>query len=585
MDIKKRLTKSDFKKGTILFVITIGFSIPYILLMIQIQKETLNDFTYWPLALFRIVLYSLFSPLVFIITLSIIGKYKLLAKLYTLFFVSLYFIALLIILVYFKYFGTIPYITLLSSTSMGNGYEALPILIKFVYYQLLSLHEWLIIFLLFFTLFLTFVFLRLPKTRQIKSNIKYAMLLLVVLIYYGLYEIQLYRYRDYFGSNTKWLGRTSEAVLYFGLSPVYKKLLSYNIFHKNTPLPYPGKINKENKRNDNIQRFEKANVIIIQVESLDSKAIDFRINRKLVMPFLNRLKNYSVYFKNFFAQHSGGASTDADLGMLTSLLPSPHHVGLYTADHNRIQSLVEVLEERDYTSMVMSSVTLMFHDKMSSYPKIGFDHFYDSNFYSGHAAGWYSKDLHFFDQSVPIIKSPPKPFFAYFIAHQSHGPFRNYSHSTKEEFNFDNTDFTQLEIDYLMSMHEVDRALEHFFNELLKLGILNDTILIIYGDHVGQALTDPGCLAECIPLFMYHKNLPSKVEIKAGSHIDLAPTITDLLDISEPEGWLGTSLFYNGNKTVLFNDLTVIEEKSGVLKRYVNINYQPYLEYSNSIVE
>lgn len=584
MDIRYKINRIDILKGLILFLIVVGFSIPYFILMVDMQRATLNDFTVWPLAISRILLYSLFSPLVFIITLSIVRKYKLLAILYSIIYVSSYFIALTIILIYFKYFGTIPQITLLNSMNMGST-EAFSILMRLVFDQLLGFQERLIIILLFLTIILTYMYLRLAKTEEIKGYIKFSMLLLVLLMYLGLYEIQIYRYKNYFASNTRWLGRTSEAVLYFGLTPVYKKLLTYKMFHKNAPLPYPGKIDKENKRNDKIPRFKGANVIIVQVESLDSKAVDLHVNGKPVMPFLHGLKNRSVYFENFFAQHSGGASTDADLSMLTSLLPVPGQVGLYTANRNLVKSLVKVLQQRAYKSIVMSSVSFVFQDKTASYPKLGFDHFYDSNFYTGKATGWYSKDVDFFDQSVPIIRNTSKPFFAYLLTHQSHGPFENYSDSTRKDFNFENTDFSKLEIDYLVSMNEVDRALEHFFYKILKSDILNNTILIIYGDHSGHALRDPDCLAECVPLFIYHKNLPPKVETIVGSHLDLAPTVLDLLDIPEPVGWLGASLFSEGNKVVLLNDLTSVEVIGGVLKRHLATEYQPYLEYSNSLVE
>jgi lipoteichoic acid synthase len=584
MNIKYKINKMDVVKGFVVFLIVVGFSIPYSILMIDIQKATVDDFTVWPLAISRILLYSLFSPLVFIITLSIVRKYKLPAILYSIVYVSSYFIGLLIILIYFKYFDTIPQITLLNSMNMGST-QALSILINLIYGQLLGFQEWFIIILLFLTITLIYTYLRLAKTREIKGYIKFSVLLIVLLMYYGLYEIQIYRYRNYFGSNTRWLGRTSEAVLYFGLTPVYKKLFTYKMFHKNAPLPYPGKIDKGNKRNDHIPRFKGANVIIVQVESLDSKAVDLRVNGKPVMPFLHGLKNRSVYFENFFAQHSGGASTDADLSMLTSLLPVPGQVGLYTVNRNLIKSLVKVLGRRGYKSIVMSSVSFVFQDKTASYPKIGFDHFYDSNFYTGKATGWYSKDVDFFDQSVPIIRNTSKPFFAYLLTHQSHGPFKNYSDSTRKDFNFENTDFSKLEIDYLMSMNEVDRAIEHFFYKILKSDILDNTILIIYGDHSGHALRDPDCLAECVPLFIYHKNLPPKVETEVGSHLDLAPTLLDLLDIPEPAGWLGTSLFSEGKKVVLLNDLTSVEVIDGVLKRHVATEYQPYLEYSNSLVE
>ena len=577
------LNKPDVTKGFILLLIVVGFSIPYSSLIVEIQRDIFDIKVHWPLAIIKILVFSLFAPLAFIISLSIIKRYKLLAKVYALLYVGLYFIALLIITIYYKYFGTILNFMILDSTNLGSISESVSILGKQVYFQLLGAQEWLIIFLLIISVCLTYIYLRLPNTRKINGYMKAIMLIFVILVYYGLNEVQILRHQH--NMHEKLIGRNAEAVLYFGFLPVYKKLISYEISNKRRVVPFPGKINGQNKRSNKIPRFKGANIIVIQVESLDSQAIDYKVNGKLVMPFLRKFKNQSVYFKNFFAQHSGGGSSDADLSTLTSLLPVPNHVGLYTADYDRIQSLVEVLEERGYTSLAMSPVSFVFHDKTSSYPRIGFDFFYGSEFYTGQASGWYAKDWQFYDQSVDTIKNSPKPFFAYLVTIQSHGPFKNYSETTKAKFNFDNTDLSELEFNYLLSVHEVDQALERFFNEILESGLLDNTILLIYGDHVGRALDRPGCLAECISLFIYHKNLPASVETKVGSHVDIAPTIVDLLDVSEPVGWLGTSLFYEGRKTVLFNDLTAIEFSNGVLQKKVATEYRHFLEYSNSIVE
>jgi len=577
------LNKPDVTKGFILLLIVVGFSIPYSSLIVEIQRDIFDIKVHWPLAIIKILVFSLFAPLAFIISLSIIKRYKLLAKVYALLYVGLYFIALLIITIYYKYFGTILNFMILDSTNLGSISESVSILGKQVYFQLLGAQEWLIIFLLIISVCLTYIYLRLPNTRKINGYMKAIMLIFVILVYYGLNEVQILRHQH--NMHEKLIGRNAEAVLYFGFLPVYKKLISYEISNKRKVVPFPGKINGQNKRSNKIPRFKGANIIVIQVESLDSQAIDYKVNGKLVMPFLHKFKNQTVYFKNFFAQHSGGGSSDADLSTLTSLLPVTNHVGLYTADYDRIQSLVEVLEERGYTSLAMSPVSFVFHDKTSSYPRIGFDFFYGSEFYTGQASGWYAKDWQFYDQSVNTIKNSPQPFFAYLVTIQSHGPFKNYSETTKAKFNFDNTDLSELEINYLLSVHEVDQALERFFNEILESGLLDNTILVIYGDHVGKALDRPGCLAECIPLFIFHKNLPASIETKVGSHLDIAPTTLDLLDVSEPVGWLGTSLFYEGRKTVLFNDLTAIEFSNGVLQKKVATEYRHILEYSNSIVE
>ncbi len=580
-----RLSKSGAIKGFILLLIVVSFSIPYSSLMVEIQKDIFDIKAHWPLAIVRILVFSLLAPLAFIISLSIIKTNKLLAKAYSLLYVGLYFIALLVITIYYKYFGTIPNFMILDSMNLGSTSDGVSIYIlgKQVYFQLLGAQEWLIIFLLFISVCLTYIYLRLPNTSGINGYMKAIMLTFVILVYYGINEVQIFRHRQHI--HDKLVGRNAEAVLYFGFLPVYKKLISYEISSQRKDVPFPGKINGQSKRDSKIPRFKGANVIVIQVESLDSQAVDYNINDEPVMPFLHKFKNQSVYFQNFFAQHSGGQSSDADLSTLTSLLPVQNHVGLYTADYDRIQSLVEVLKERGYTSLAMSPVSFVFHDKTSSYPRIGFDFFYGSESYTGQASGWYAKDWNFYDQSVGMIKNSPQPFFVYLVTTQSHGPFKNYSEATKAKFNFDNADLSELEINYLLSVHEVDQALERFFKEILESGLLDNTILVIYGDHVGRGLDRPGCVAECIPLFIYHRNLPASVETTVGSHLDIAPTILDLLDASEPVGWLGTSLFYEGRKTVLFNDLTSIEFINGVLQKKVATEYRQFLEYSNSIVE
>jgi len=572
-----KANRANFIKGSILVLIVVSFSIPYFFLMVEIKKNVYNfDLYNWLLSLGKFFVYSLFAPLIFLLLLSIVKKFRLIARVSALLYIILYFPALIFMLIYYKYFGFIPHYSVLTRAYEGSH------LLGQVYSQLLGFQEWVMIILLFVSAGLTFIYLRLPSTRQIKSYMKIVMMIFVLLVYYGFIIFQNYSY----GSNKVIvkLG-SSAAVLRLGVLPVYKEFISYEISHKNKEFPYPGKINKDNMRQENIARFKNANVIIVQIESLETQAVDFRINGKLLMPFIHTFKNQSVYFKNFFAQHSGGSSTDADLSMLTSLLPLRSHVGLVTADYSRINTLIEVLKQRGYTSFAMNPINGQFFNKNTAYPQVGFNYFYDINFYSGQAKGWYSKDWHFYEQSLEIIKDVPSPFFAYIINIQSHGPFKNYSDSTKDVFNFEKTDYSSLQIDYLLSMHEIDQALQHLYNMLAESGLLDNTILLIYGDHVGRALNNPDCLAECVPLFIYHKDLSPRIKATIGSHLDLGPTILDLLDISEPSGWLGSSLFNKGNKTILFNDLTVIESNHQVLRSSRKLEYQPYLDYSNSIVE
>ncbi len=569
--------RTNFIKGLVVALIIVSFSIPYLLLMVEIKKDVYNfDHFNWLISLGKFFVYSLFAPLVFLLLLSIAKQKKILTKVSAVLYIIVYFAALLFILIYYKYFGFIPHYKVLSRAYEGSH------LIRQVYSQLLGYEEWAIIILLFASIWLTFKYLNLPSAMRIKSYIKVLMIVVVAVGNVALVAFQNFRYGN---SDVLVKLGSSAAVLHLGVLPVYKEIFSYEMSYEKKDYPYPGKINKDNVRQENIARFENANVIIVQIESLEKQAVDYLINGKLVMPFLNKFKNKSVYFTNFFAQHSGGASTDADLGLLASLLPLRNQVGLNTADYNRINTLVEVLKEKGYTSFAMNPVNGQFHNKNKYYPLVGFDKFYDEDFYYGEAKGWYSKDRDFYKQSVDIIKDKKVPFIAYIISNQSHGPFKNYSDSTKDKFNFKNSGLSNLQIDYLMSMYETDSALEYLYIMLRNAELLNNTILLIYGDHQGGAIDKEGCLAECIPLYIYHESFEPYMNYNLGSHLDLAPTILDLLNVREPTGWLGTSLFYHGNKTVLFNDFTIIESGQNELIKGKSLVYEPHLNYSNSLVK
>ena len=109
-------------------------------------------------------------------------------------------------------------------------------------------------------------------------------------------------------------------------------------------------------------------------------------------------------------------------------------------------------------------------------------------------------------------------------------------------------------LDYIASIYEADRALEFFFQGPDSNGLLDNTFVFIYSDHIGNMI-DLNCHGECIPLIVYHKDLENKdshwhknlnfkpgTYLKAASHLDLAPTIAAMLGKRAPEDWLGSPL-------------------------------------------
>ena len=215
-------------------------------------------------------------------------------------------------------------------------------------------------------------------------------------------------------------------------------------------------------------------------------------------------------------------------------------------------------------------------------PRLGFQRFYSEEDFSEEAGGWLSKDEAFFRESLDRIEQMKRPFFAYLITMQSHGPFGN--HGGLPEW-MEPPPENELRANYLATMHEVDQALAFLFGELDRRGLSRTTLVMLYADHLAGLDGFRVMGHEKIPLYMLHPKLEPQVLDRVGSHVDLAPTVTHLLRMAEPKGWLGSSLFSRGAGGVLFNNGDFVRRQSdGTLESAPLISAQPYIDYSFSVL-
>jgi arylsulfatase A-like enzyme len=118
----------------------------------------------------------------------------------------------------------------------------------------------------------------------------------------------------------------------------------------------------------------------------------------------------------------------------------------------------------------------------------------------------------------------------------------------------------QWELDrYLNVLHETDRHLGRLFDTLRRLRLDQDTLVVVVGDH-GQAFGYPHntyiqgrTLYEedvHVPLMMWYPRVykaPARSNV-VGTHVDLAPTIAELVGMPPAPDWQGRSLF-DGTRT------------------------------------
>lgn len=105
---------------------------------------------------------------------------------------------------------------------------------------------------------------------------------------------------------------------------------------------------------------------------------------------------------------------------------------------------------------------------------------------------------------------------------------------------------------YTAEVEYVDKYLGELWNKLDDLGLLNNTIVVITADH-GEGLKTHGNLGHVerlynetvhVPLLIYYPNLGfrGRVENTLVNHMDIMPTILDLLHVKNKSPMRGSSL-------------------------------------------
>jgi phosphoglycerol transferase MdoB-like AlkP superfamily enzyme len=490
--------------------------------------------------------------------------------------------------IYYKYFQTIPHINLIRRV------YTLPFIKDQILFHLFGATELIISGCILLSIGLSFKLAHDIRKNRFNIIPKKRLLVIFLIILMGYFAkgvgINLMR-----PVNRMHVSVTNSVrvLKQHGFTVVYLNQFIKHMLKVKKSIPWPGKINA-GTQDVTPRDKDKKNVIVIQVEMFDHQIIDYKLGSRYVMPYLHSLKEQNAYFRYFFAHNRGGGSSDAELASLISLIPLETHSGFRTADFHKITPLNKVLAEEGYYCAGIHANTGRFFDRTQSYIAMGFDAFYDEEVFRGQAAGWHSKDKAFFEQTIEMLRSLPQPFFAYIITMQSHSPFRN--HSTDPGI-FDLKGLDKILQDYVLTMHEVDEGISLFMAQLEKSGFLNNTAILIYGDSSPNLdyhgydrdyachISPRGCH---IPLLIIDPDPHPGMKDKVGSHLDIGPTILDLLGIEEPDGWLGSSLLQPGTgKAVLNYDrpYILINQGDDVKLDYNYDDYFRFIEYSKSMLD
>lgn len=329
--------------------------------------------------------------------------------------------------------------------------------------------------------------------------------------------------------------------------------------------------NNENLEDNEYSGILKGkNVIFLQIESLENFVINKTANGQEITPFLNKLTKEGLYFSNFYEQNNAGNSIDCDFLVNTSVFPLGDEITALNYGVNTYSnSLPKILESEGYT-------TISTHAEEPgefNWSEIHRNSFDSETLWSirdykyEETVGYGLSDKSFLRQIAEKVENEDKPFFIQAPTLSSHGPFN--IDKKYRELNLPKEIDENYLGGYFESVHYTDKQIEMFFNMLQEEGLLDNTVVVIYGDHTGvhkyyndsiQELSYEGDwwkeVDHKIPLIIYSKDMPNKEITAHGGQVDLIPTVSYLLGVDK-EKYINTSM---GRNLVNTNrDATVIK--------------------------
>ena len=275
-----------------------------------------------------------------------------------------------------------------------------------------------------------------------------------------------------------------------------KALKTFNDYFGNRP-------NEQQTVNEYTGIFEGKNIIVVHAESMQAVAMDLTFNGQEVTPTLNRLAKQSLNFTNFYTQVSVGTSSDSEFTFNTSLMPTNNGTAFVSYFNREYVSTPKLLKEKGYYTFSMHANNGSYWNRDVMHKSLGYDHFYSKKEYNiDEVIGLGLSDKSFFRQSVEKIKeinAKGKPYYGTVIMLSNHTPFADvdkygdFDVDIKEEVYNEETGQTETVTypymegtklgNYFKSLHYADEALGEFIDSLEEEGLLENTVVVIYGDH------------------------------------------------------------------------------------------------------
>ena len=384
-------------------------------------------------------------------------------------------------------------------------------------------------------------------------------------------------------------------------------------------------------------KYKGKNVIVIHAESIQNFLLNTNINGVDLAPNLKKLSKEGLYFSNFYAQESVGTSSDSEFTFSTSLLPASNGTVFVSYWNRQYPSIQKLLKKEDYYVFSMHANKGNFWNREVMHKQLGYDKFYnyttDFKIDDEDVIGLGLNDKSFFKQVTEKLKdidSSHDKWYGLTIMLTNHTPFSGLEEDSEIDLTYKYKKVNEAGVEeevindylkdktlgkYFQTAHYADQAIGEFINELDEAELLDNTIVVIYGDHDAKIKrsqydyyynynpeTDSKYeednpkykeftkydyeLNRSVPFIIWTKDKQEKKEIKnVMGMYDVLPTLGNMLGIHNdwalghdvfsidenfvvfPNGnWITNKMYYDSQS----DEGILLDEKESISADYIN---------------
>ncbi len=331
-------------------------------------------------------------------------------------------------------------------------------------------------------------------------------------------------------------------------------------------------------RNEYTGLFEDKNLIVIMMESVN----DIFINPEYY-PNFYKLLNDGWYWENNYSPRNSCATMNNEFSGMTSLysIYNTCTASKYKAN-TYYESIFNLFNKTDYTTFSAHDYTEAYYPRNTIHTNMGSGEYFGVEKlgieYSDEYINW-ANDDDFMVEVLNIIDDKvenDENFMTWLTSVSSHQPYSVDSIQGNKYYDLtEGTDYPEDVRRYMSKLKILDDGLGILLEGLESRGILDDTVIVLYGDHypygistdnLNQVLdydTSEYYNAERVPFVIYNSEIESKVYSEYTSYINILPTLANLFNIDyDPRFYLGTDLLSGDYESrVVFADGSWKNEK------------------------